>query len=143
MKPELGDSENVFLFGIDVNVVGRTGKRRCLNERANRSGIVSLYIAFVSRAKALDLPVIPGELSTTSPNVDRVASDEFFRVRILQVLPARHPANGGVSNVVRSGWLNQQVRQVSGAGVAVQVVAQIAANLPAGVCNPGGPVPGL
>src|SRR5437660_1243532 len=123
MKPELGDSEDIFLLRINVNVVSGTGKRRRLDESANRRGIVALDLALIGRAKALDLIVVSWELSATAPHVNRVAPDEFFFPRIFQVLPTRHPCNCGVSDVVRSGRLTQKLGQVSIARSPIQVIA--------------------
>ena len=140
MKSKLGNSEDVFLLGINVHVVGGAGKTRCLDESPNRGWIVTLDIAFVCHAKALDLPVMSGELTATAPYVDRVAPDKFFFARIFQILPARRPGNRGIGDVVGSRRLTQKLRQVPVARAAVQVIAQIAAELSAGICDSSGPV---
>ena len=143
MKSQLGNPEYVFLFWIDINVVGWAGKRRRLDQGANCSRIVTLDLALVFRTKAFELAVVSGELATAAADVQGVAADEFLLARILQVLPARHPRNRGIGDVVRSGRLAQQLWQVSIARAAVQVIAQIAAQLSAGICDSGGPVTGL
>src|SRR5438132_7670337 len=71
MKSKLGNSEDVFLLGINVHVVGGAGKARCLDEGANRGRIVTLDIAFVCRAKAFDLAVVSWKLSAAASDVHR------------------------------------------------------------------------
>src|SRR6267142_1110879 len=63
MKSKLGNSEDVFLVRVNIDVVGRAGKRWRLNEGADRSRVVTLDIAFVLRTKPFDLPVMSGKLS--------------------------------------------------------------------------------
>src|SRR5438309_8172385 len=87
MKPKLGDAEHVFLFRVNVKVVGGAGKSRCLDERTDRSRVVTLDIAFESRAEAFNLPVISWKLSTTASHVHRVSPDELFFPRVFQILP--------------------------------------------------------
>src|SRR5437667_2154660 len=82
MKPKLGDAEHVFLFRVNVKVVGGAGKSRCLDERTDRSRVVTLDIAFESRAEAFNLPVISWKLSTTASHVHRVSPDELFLPRV-------------------------------------------------------------
>src|SRR4029077_20115247 len=72
MKAKLRDTEYVFLLWINVDIVGRAGERRRLDEGAERSRVVALDIALESRAKAFDLTVISGVLSTTAADVHRV-----------------------------------------------------------------------
>src|SRR5882724_2448790 len=119
MKPKLGDPEYVFLFQVNVDVVCRAGKSRRLDEGTDRSRVVSLDIALESRAEAFNLPVISGEFSTPASHVHGVSPDELFFPRIFQVLPTRHPGNGGVGNVVRRRRLTQKLRQVSIARSAI------------------------
>src|ERR1700730_1807683 len=113
MKPKLWDPEYVFLFQVNVDIVGWPGKRWRLDQGADRSRIVALEIALESRAEAFDLLVVPRELSTTASHVHRVASAKFFCPRIFQILPARHRSNVGIGNVVRRGRLAQKPRQVA------------------------------
>src|SRR5207302_6337466 len=98
MKAKLRDAEHVFLFRVNVDIVGRAGKGWRLDQGADRSRIVSLQIVLEFRAEAFDLPVIPRELSTSASHVDGVAADEFLFPRILQILPAWHPCDCGISN---------------------------------------------
>src|SRR3979490_2566665 len=107
MKPKLRDPEYIFLFRVNIDIVGWAGKSWRLDQGAERSRIVALEIALESRAEAFDLPVIPRELSTTATHVHRVTPDKFFFPRIFQILPARHPSNGGIGNVVRRRRLAQ------------------------------------
>src|ERR1700730_56676 len=110
MKPGRRPAEYVFLFRVNVDVVGRAGKGWRLDQGADGSRIVALEIALESRAEAFDLSVIPWELSTTATHVHRVAPDKFFCARIFQILPARHPSHGGIGNVVRRRRLAQKPR---------------------------------
>src|SRR5215469_5438920 len=119
MKAELRNSENIYLLGINIHVVGWTGKRRRLNKSANRSGIVSFDLPFVGRSEAFDVIVVPRKLPASASHINRVASNEFFFARILQVLPARHPGHGRVRNVVGGRGLAQQLGQVSVTRAAV------------------------
>src|ERR1700682_6667718 len=143
MKPKLWDPEYVFLFRVNVDIVGWAGKSWRLDQGADCSRIVALEIALESRAEAFDLPVISREFSTTSSHVHRVAPDKFFFPRIFQILPARHPGNRGIGNVVRRRRLAQKPRQVAIAWTAVKGLAQIAPELSAGICDARRPVAGL
>src|SRR2546423_1983669 len=143
MKPKLRDTENVFLLWINVDIVGRAGKSRRLDEGPERSRVVALDIALESRAKAFDLSEISGELSTTAADVDRVTSNEFLLSRIFQVLPARHPGNCGISNVVRRRRLAQKPRQVAISRASVEVIAKVPPQLSARIGDSRGPVCGL
>src|SRR6266852_6277484 len=84
MKSKLRNSENVFLVRINVDVVGRAGERRCLDQSADAGRVVALDIAFELRSESLYLTVISRELPTTAPHVNRVASDKFLFVWILR-----------------------------------------------------------
>src|SRR5438552_12015134 len=140
MKSKLWNSEDVLLVRINIDVVGRAGKSRGLNEGADRSRIVALDVAFVLCPKTFDVPVISGKLSAPAADIKGVAANEFFFFRIFQVLPARRPGYGRIGDVVGSGRLAQQLRQVSIAGGTIQVIAQVAPQLSAGICNPCRPV---
>src|SRR5882724_5567768 len=110
MEAELRNSEYVFLFRVNVDVVCGAGQGRCLNESAYRSRIVTVDVALVLCAKPFDLVVMAWELPTPATDVHRVAADEFLFAWIFQVLPAWHPSNRRIGNVVRSGRLAQELR---------------------------------
>src|SRR6266480_4613911 len=110
MEAELRNSEYVLLFSVNIDVVCRAGQRRCLNKSAYRSRIVTLDVALVLCAKALDLVVMAGELPTAATDVHRVAADKLFFAWISQILPARHPSNRRIGNAVRSSRLAQELR---------------------------------
>src|ERR1700675_1062485 len=133
MEAQLGNSEYVLLFRINLDVVGGAGQGGCLNESAYRSRIVALDVALVLCAKALDLVVMARELPTAATDVDPVASDEFLFPWIFQILPARHPTNRRIGNAVRSSRLAQEPRQITVPGTSIQVIAQIAAELSTGI----------
>src|SRR6266700_1034529 len=101
MKPQLWDAEYVPLFRINVYVIGRTGKGRRLDEAADCAWIVAFDIALEFRTKAFDRSVISGELSATASHVHRVTANEFLFSRIFQILPARHPGNRRIGDIVR------------------------------------------
>src|SRR6266853_123846 len=86
---------------------------------------------------------MPGKFAATSANVNRIAANKFLFAGIFKILPSRHPADGGVGNVVRSRRLANQARDEAIAGVAVEVIAKILAERAAGIGDAGGPVTGL
>ena len=94
-----------FFSRIYVDVIGRAWQRRRLNERADGGGVVALDIALELRAKALNATIVARELATTAARVHGVTPDKLLLARILQILPPRHPGDGGVGDVVRSGRL--------------------------------------
>src|SRR6185369_7373082 len=83
---------------------------------------------------------VSGKFAAASADVDGVATNKFFLFWILEILPARHPSNGGIGDAVGRSGLTHQARDVSIAGAAVEMVAEVAAELSAGVCDSCGPV---
>src|SRR5215467_14229826 len=75
----------------------------------------------------------PGKLGTSTIGIDRIATNEIFFVSIIQVLPAGHPGDGAVRDMVRETWLTEQLRQVSASGFSIEMVAEISSKLSAGV----------
>src|SRR5205823_1663514 len=69
-----------------------------------------------------------------------VAANEFFFAGILQILPAGHPHDGVVSNTVGEARLTEELWQIARSRFAVQVIAQITAQLAAGIGNACGPM---
>ncbi len=83
MKAKLGNAEDVFLFRIDVDVVGGAGQSRRLNEGADGRRVVALDIALELRAKTFNLPVVSWEPSTTAAHVHGIAANELLFAWIL------------------------------------------------------------
>ena len=59
-------------------------------------------------------------------------------MRFLEILPARHPGNLTVADVVGKTGLPEQLRQVAARRFTVEVIAQIAAELAAQFAMPSG-----
>src|SRR5262249_30063939 len=132
--------EDIFLVRINVDVVRRAGKRRRLDEGADRRWVIALDIPLELRSEAFDLPVVSGEFSAAAADIERISADKFFLTRALQILPARCPCHCGIRYVVWSRRLPEQLRQISIAGASIQVLAQVAAKLPAGIRDTGRPM---
>src|SRR5256885_2209686 len=131
MKSELGNSENVFLLGVDVHKVRRTWQRRSLNQGAHRRRVVALDRAFVFGSEAFNLIVVAWKFSASAAHIYRITASEFFLVRIFQVLPSRHPCDSRIRNVIRCRRLTEQLRQATVARAAIKVFTEITAQLPA------------
>src|SRR5215467_859144 len=140
VEPQLGNAENVPLVRIDVDVVVGMRKRRSLKIRADGRRIVTLDLAFELGAEPLYLAIVVREFAATAADVQRVPADEFFLTRITQVLPARHPGDRGVRDVVRRRRLAQQAREKTVTGAAVEMFAKVLAQLAARVGDSGRPV---
>jgi hypothetical protein len=59
-------------------------------------------------------------------------------VGILEVLPARHPRNLGVTDVVGKARLPQQLRQITFRRLAVHVIAEVRPSWPLEFATPSG-----
>src|SRR5579859_1355604 len=113
MESELRDSENVFLLGVDIHIVRRTWQSRSLNQRAYRRRIIALDRTFVFRPEAFNLTIMARKFSAPAAHIHRITTNEFFLVRIFQILPSRHPGDSRVRNVIWRRWLTEQLRQVA------------------------------
>src|SRR5438874_8109762 len=143
MEPKRRNSKLVFHFRVDIHVVGRTGKRRSLNLSADRRGIIPLDIFFKIGPKALQLLVIPGEAVRTSVGVHGVTSNELLLTRVREILPARHPGNRGVGNIIWATGLPQELGKATVGRRAIEMVAKVSAQLPARIGDSRRPDPRL
>src|SRR5262249_43220407 len=139
MNPRYGDSVGVFNLGINVNVVGVAAQGRRLDGEADGRRIAPFYFALVRGSETFGLGCIPGIFGAAAARVDGVSANEFFLARVLEVLPSRHPDDGVIADAVGEARLTQQLGQVSACRLAVQVVAEIAAHLSAGIRDAVGP----
>src|SRR5215470_13626352 len=110
MKAQLRYPEDIFFVGIKVHVIFGMRERRGLNVGADGSGIVALDLALELRAEAFDAAVVTRKFAAASADVERVAAEEFLFARIFQILPARHPGDRGVGDVVGRRRLAKQPR---------------------------------
>src|SRR5256885_231778 len=131
MKSELGNSENIFLLGIDVHKVHRTWQRRSLNQGAYRRRVVAFDRPFVFGPEAFNLIVVAWKFPAPAAHIYRITANEFFLVRIFQVFPSRHPCDSRIRNVIWCRRLAEQLWQITIAGAAIKVFAEITAQLPA------------
>src|SRR5882724_5316952 len=143
METKLGNSKDVFLIGVHVHKVSRTRQGRCLDQRSDCRWIVAFNVAFEFRPKTLELRIMAGEFSTATAEIHRITADKFFFARIFEVLPAWHPANRGIGNIVWNGRLTHEPRWITVTWTAVKMIAQVPTQLAAGIGNARGPVPGL
>ena len=123
----------VLHLGIEIEEIRRRRERRRLDREADRRRIAPLDLALVRRAEPFEVHGVPRVLLASAPGIDRVAVREFLLMRILEVLPARHPRHLVVADVVGKTRLSQQLRQIAVGRLAVQVVAEIASELAARV----------
>src|SRR5437870_111417 len=122
MEPKRRNSKFVFHFRVDIHIVGRTGKRRSLNLGTDWRGVISLDMFLKIGTKALQLLVIPGEAVTPSVRVDGVAPNELLLTRVGEILPARHPGNGRIGNIVGATGLSQELGKATVGRRAIEMV---------------------
>src|SRR5262249_31254730 len=125
MKPRHWNPEDVFCFGIYVEVVARSGKRRRLKQKADRRRVIAADGALEPRAETFELFIVARKPSAATVRVDRVTANELLFERAFQILPSRHPNDGRVGDVVGRGRLTDQLRQEAVGRSSVKMIADI------------------
>src|SRR5579863_8433023 len=143
MQPRYRNAVGIFHSGIEIHVVRIRAQRGSLDSEAHRRGIAPLDLALVRRAEPFEFIGESGIISATTVRVDGISADKLFFMRIFQILPARHPGDGAVADVVGEWRPPHQLRKISPRGTAVTMVAEVAAQLSAGIRDAVGPVPRL
>src|SRR5580692_11582489 len=135
MQAGYGNAVGIFHFGIEIDVIRIRAQAGSLNSETYGRGIAALDLALVGRSEAVEFVGDPGKISAAAVGVDGVATNKFFFVRIFQILPARHPGDGAVADVVGERGTSYKLRKISTHRLAVKVIAKVAAELSAGVGN--------
>src|SRR5262245_39342746 len=91
MKSRHRNPENVFYFGVDVEVIARRGERGRLDQKADRRRVIASDVALELGPETLELMEMARKSAAPSVRVDRVTANELLFERAFQVLPARHP----------------------------------------------------
>src|SRR5271155_662560 len=91
MKPRGRNAVRVLHPRIDVDKIRIAPLGGRLDIKTDRSGIAALDLAFVIAAESFNLVKIPGKLGAAAVRVDGISANEFLLVRIVEILPARHP----------------------------------------------------
>ncbi len=132
-----GNAVDVFDGRIDIQVVIVRALGGRLAIEADAGGVAAFDFALEVAAEAGDGVEIAGEAGAATIGVDGIAANEFFFVRVGEVLPAGEPGDGAFGNVIGEAGLTEQLREVTAGGGAVEMVAEIAARLAAGIGDAG------
>src|SRR5262249_6472205 len=97
----------VLYLRVELHVVRGARQGGGLHRKAHRRGIAPFNFTFECPAKSLDARVVPGKFRTPAAGIDRISADKFLLPRVLQILPARHPRDRVVSDVVRKTWRSE------------------------------------
>src|SRR5271165_2181983 len=135
------DSVWIFHLRIEVHKVRIRAQRRSLNPEADGRRIPPLDLALERRSETVEVRSKSGKFLASTIGIDGISANEFLLVRIFQILPARHPGNRAVADMVRETRLANQLRQISPSRLAIKMVAEISAQLPTGIGHSVRPVP--
>src|SRR5271165_1078249 len=99
------DSVWIFHLRIEVHKVRIRAQRRSLNPEADGRRVPPLDLALERRSETVEVRSKSRKFLASAVGIDRIAANEFFFVRIFQILPARHPRNRAVAHVIgKLGW---------------------------------------
>src|SRR5215475_342749 len=132
-----GDPEDVFHFGVDVEIVARRWQRRRLYLKADRRRVIAANVALELRTEALELLKMPREGAAAAVRVNGVTANELLLEWAFQVLPAGHPDDGRVGDIVGRGRLPDQLRQEAVGRGPIKVIADVSAHLAARIGDAG------
>ena len=102
-----GNAVDIFDGGIDIQVIIVRALGGRLAIEADASGIAAFDLALEVTAEARDGIEIAGETGAATIGINGIAADEFFFVRISEVLPAWEPGDGAFGNVIGKARLTE------------------------------------
>ncbi len=121
-----GDAVDVFDGRINIYVVIVRALSGRLAIEADAGRIAAFDFALEVVSEAGDGIEVAGEAGTAAIGVNGIAANEFFLVRIIEVLPAWKPGDGGFGDVIGKAGLAEQLWKITAGGGAVEMITQIA-----------------